>query len=331
LIASLFAPRVMRFAVPVLALALVGVVSYVALRSNGGGALRAAREGRSQNVSSRAEQTAPAAEAAGNANASREGFTDLNTSVATKEVPAAGAQPSQPKGHGGAEAVREDGEVAQPSAEAPPPPPPAPVTAGPVELSKSAPRPVTAEEGEVARADNKEKSENRDKPARASEPVDEVAANDSVQRRAQSRVNQVQAPDGGDARNSQRRAADSNASGGYGGATAGAAAPRESERAGSRSEAPGRTRAARQAEKKADEDETVRIGDTRAAAGHRFRRVGGAWVDVNYRPSMPSTGVRRGTDSFRALVADVPEVGRVAAAIGGEVVVVVAGRAYRIR
>ena len=75
----------------------------------------------------------------------------------------------------------------------------------------------------------------------------------------------------------------------------------------------------------------ARGGDTRTAAGHRFHREGNAWVDVNYKSSMPSTGVRRGTDAFRALVADVPEVGRVAEALGGEVIVVVGGRAYRIR
>jgi hypothetical protein len=46
---------------------------------------------------------------------------------------------------------------------------------------------------------------------------------------------------------------------------------------------------------------------------------------------MPSTGVRRGSEAFRALVADIPVIGRVAEQIGGEVVVVVSGRAYRIR
>ena len=46
---------------------------------------------------------------------------------------------------------------------------------------------------------------------------------------------------------------------------------------------------------------------------------------------MRSTGVRRGTEAFRALVADVPVVGRIAAQIPGEVVIVVGGRAYRIR
>ena len=89
--------------------------------------------------------------------------------------------------------------------------------------------------------------------------------------------------------------------------------------------------AAKEAERKADEDETARDGDTRSTAGHRFRREGSVWIDVNYKSSMPSTGVRRGTEAFRALVADVPVVGRVAADIGGEVVVVVGGHAYRIR
>src|SRR5215212_9799437 len=49
LLASLFAPRVMRFAVPVLALSLVGVVSYVALRSDKGSALQSAGNARPRN------------------------------------------------------------------------------------------------------------------------------------------------------------------------------------------------------------------------------------------------------------------------------------------
>jgi hypothetical protein len=41
--------------------------------------------------------------------------------------------------------------------------------------------------------------------------------------------------------------------------------------------------------------------------------------------------VRRGTDAYRALVADIPELGRIAEQLPGEIVVVVKGRAYRIR
>jgi hypothetical protein len=72
-------------------------------------------------------------------------------------------------------------------------------------------------------------------------------------------------------------------------------------------------------------------GETRVAAGHRFRRAGNAWVDVNYRPSMSMTGVRRGTEAFRALVADFPELGRIAEQLSGEVITVIRGGAYRIR
>lgn len=337
LLASLFAPRVMRFAVPLLALSLVGVVSYIALRSNRGGALEMAKDTPRQRGTLQSEPSAPAGSTASNANANTAGLVDQSANVAPREAPATGVRPSESRGHGGAEARPAEAEAGsvseQPSTAAQPPPPPAAVAAeGPAELSKSAPAPVTTEVDEVARNESKEKAETRDKSARASEPVDETVSNDAAVQRnraAQSRMNQVQMPDGGDARN-QRRA--DNAAGIYGGGNAGTAAPpKASERAGSRSEAAGRSRAARQAGKKADEDETARDDDTRTAAGHRFRREGGAWVDVNYKSSMSSTGVRRGTEAFRALVADVPEVGRVAEVISGEVIVVVRGRAYRIR
>jgi hypothetical protein len=335
-VASLFAPRMMRYAVPVLALSLVGVVSYVALRSDMGGALQAAREGRSPNAASQSESGTQA-----NSNTAADsnvGLVAPQNNNAPHEAPVAVVPPVQEKGHGGAEArpaaVEADNKDTQPPAESPaspPPPPAAAATEGPANLSKAAPKPVTStEEGEAARADNKEKSESRDKSARGSEPADDAASNDAAMQQrnvAQRSMNQM--PDGGTPRNSQKRAADNNASGGYIGG--GGAPAKESERAGARSETAGRARTAREPEKKADEDETNRGGETLNAAGHRFRREGSAWVDVNYKSSMPSTGVRRGTEPFRALVADVPEVGRVAQAIGGEVVVVVRGRAYRIR
>ena len=334
LVASLFAPRGLRYATPVLALSLVAVVSYVALRSNNRGALPTAREDRQQTGTAMKESPTTATDSAANANAS--GLVGQNSNAAPREEQGAGAPSVPVRGHGGADApqpaeadtARED---AQPSV-ASPPPPPAAAAEGPAELSKAAPKTATTEEGEAAKTDNKEKSENRDKSARASEPADEVASNDAVQqnRAARSRANQVQMPDGG-ASNQQKRGADNNASSGYGnvGGAGSVASPKESdrERAGSRSEASGRARAAKQTERKDDDEKD---SQTRTAAGHRFRREGSAWVDVNYKSSMSSTGVRRGTEGFRALVADVPEVGRVAEAIGGDVTVVVGGRAYRI-
>jgi hypothetical protein len=71
--------------------------------------------------------------------------------------------------------------------------------------------------------------------------------------------------------------------------------------------------------------------ETRDVAGRRFRRQNGVWVDTDFRDSLPSVGVRRGTEAYRALVAELPEVGRAAEALAGEVVVVARGRAYRVK
>ena len=346
LLASLFSPRAMRFAVPVLALSLVGVVSYVALRSNRG-ASEMTRGARPQQGTLENTASAPAASNTGAADPNAELISSQNVNAAPHDAPAPVGQPGETRGHGGADRPEEVAPVTkdeQPSeAAAPPPPPPASAaTEGPTDLSRAAPAPApkqaAIEEGEAARSDSRESAERKEKSARAPEPADDVALsnNDAVQRNraAQTRMNetQVQMPDGG-TRN-QKRGADNNASGGYNVGGSAAATPKESERdrAGARSAATGRA-ASRRAEKKADdyEDAPARGGDTRTAAGHRFRRKGNAWVDVNYKDSMPSTGVRRGTDAFRALVADVPEIGRIAEQLSGEVITVVRGRAYRIR
>jgi hypothetical protein len=339
-VASLFAPRVLRYAAPVLGLSLVAVVSYVALRSNNGASMRTARVEPQQANAALKETAAPSTATNSAANTNTAGLVVQDNDAAQREAQATGAPTVPARGHGGAEVQPAEavtaGEAEQPSAASPAPPPPAASAEGPAApvMSKAAPKPVSTEEGEVARIDNKEKSENRDKSARAPEPAEDAASNDAAVQRsraAQSRTNQVQMPDGGTG-NNQKRAADNNTSTGYGNAgNAGSAAPpkdSDRERAGSRSESVSRARAAREAGQKTDDE---RGAQTRTAAGHRFRREGSAWVDVNYKQSMRSTGVRRGTEAFRALVADVPEVGRVAEAIGGEVIVVVGGRAYSIR
>jgi septal ring factor EnvC (AmiA/AmiB activator) len=89
-------------------------------------------------------------------------------------------------------------------------------------------------------------------------------------------------------------------------------------------------------ENRAAEDSRRRDGDessdeTRTVAGRKFRRQGGAWIDTSYNAGQPFTTVRRNSEQFRALVADEPELRRIAGALGGEVTVVWKGRAYRIR
>jgi len=78
---------------------------------------------------------------------------------------------------------------------------------------------------------------------------------------------------------------------------------------------------------KAKDDEA----ETRTVSGRRFRRQGSTWIDTAFQSSSATTIVTRGSEQFRALVADEPGIRAIAAQLPGEVVVVWKGRAYRIR
>ncbi len=72
--------------------------------------------------------------------------------------------------------------------------------------------------------------------------------------------------------------------------------------------------------------------ETRVVAGRRFRRQSGAWVDTAYDSSQSTTtDVARGSEQYRALIADEPAIRTIAEQLSGQVTVVWKGRAYRIR
>lgn len=75
-----------------------------------------------------------------------------------------------------------------------------------------------------------------------------------------------------------------------------------------------------------EEDEA----ETRTMFGRRFHRVNNAWVDTAYKSSMSIRIVTRGTESYRALIADEPVIGSIANQLSGEVIVVWKSHAYRI-
>ena len=77
-------------------------------------------------------------------------------------------------------------------------------------------------------------------------------------------------------------------------------------------------------------EETESETETRAVAGRRFRRQGNVWVDTAYESSRPTINVARGSEQYRALVADEPSIRTIAEQLSGEVVVVWKGRAYWI-
>ena len=69
--------------------------------------------------------------------------------------------------------------------------------------------------------------------------------------------------------------------------------------------------------------------ETRTVAGHRFRRQGNVWIDTAYI-SQAIMSLRRGSEQYRSLVADEPEIKKIADQLDGEIIVVVKGRGYRI-
>lgn len=71
--------------------------------------------------------------------------------------------------------------------------------------------------------------------------------------------------------------------------------------------------------------------ETRTVMGRHFTREGDAWVDVAYDPSRATVRFSRGSEQFRALVADEPGIRTIADQLNGVVIVVWKGRAYRIQ
>ena len=81
-------------------------------------------------------------------------------------------------------------------------------------------------------------------------------------------------------------------------------------------------------EDKNKEDSSGRA-DSRTVSGKRFVRRNNLWVDSTYDSSKATTSVRRGSEQYRALVADEPGIRAFAEQLSGEVIVVWKGRAYR--
>lgn len=70
--------------------------------------------------------------------------------------------------------------------------------------------------------------------------------------------------------------------------------------------------------------------EVRTVSGHRFQKRGQVWVDSLYS-SQSIINVSRGSEQYRALVADEPGIRSIAEQLDGEFIVVWKGRAYRIR
>lgn len=71
--------------------------------------------------------------------------------------------------------------------------------------------------------------------------------------------------------------------------------------------------------------------ESRTVAGRRFNRYNGVWIDTKYQSSMSVVTVARGSEQYRALVADEPEIATIADQLKGEIFLVWKGRAYHLK
>ncbi|HEY0080126.1 MAG TPA: hypothetical protein VGB73_16065 [Pyrinomonadaceae bacterium] len=368
-LAALFAPRTLRYVAPVLALSLVGVVAFVAIRQQSSAPLMSRQNETTQSVPSTAMQPAqsqPESQTTTTTTTATTGTTDANTSTGTLTTsPETGEKTRAPeaRSEGTTTANRELIQPAAPpssaslssgvsattiaAADAAAPPAPAAPTAGPLEQraatevarkeatqnepAAASPRPAPSTY--VLTDDNSNKDEvTRNYPGAANTFNMNRSATgggkgtgggESEQSRAQARQAEelrVQTAED-DRRRDEDRAARSSRPLSARSAQQPAARRRSKQAESSSESEPDSKEAKREA-----------TNETRSVAGRQFRRQsGGAWIDTAYRSKQSVTNVSRGSEQFRALVADEPGIARISRELGGEVVVVWKGRAYRIR
>lgn len=80
-----------------------------------------------------------------------------------------------------------------------------------------------------------------------------------------------------------------------------------------------------------DEKAAGNAAESRRVSGRVFHRQGNTWIDSDYASGRATVNVSRGSEQYRALTADEPGIRAIAEQLGGEVIVIWKGTAYRIR
>lgn len=88
--------------------------------------------------------------------------------------------------------------------------------------------------------------------------------------------------------------------------------------------ATGRAQSEEENKKKQESNEP----ETRSAGGRKFERRGGVWVDSKFKTSMAAKTIARGSNDFQKLDSGLRAI---AQQLGGDIIVVWKGKAYRIR
>lgn len=301
-LASLFSPMVLRYAIPAVGLIVVAAIGFFSLRQDRGALM-----------TQQADAPAARSNESPGFNDSQSGIvgqlnsSDKNTAptVETYNAPRAKSSPA--------------GDIAAP-------PNVAPLVDLRAEVSKDA---------EAKKADDQQTAANAaPAPQPTAAPV--VATEEAnkakneppkeVSQRAVSDLAVKQPSTTSEFEKSKKIRRDQEVAGaGAGSRTEGSANAERSTR--ERAPSPSAGRVLRQADG-TDQSESV---ETRSVAGRRFRKQGNLWIDTGFNSGTNTVNVSRGSEQFRALVADEPEIKTIAEQLGGEIIVVWKGRAYRIR
>lgn len=312
---ALFSPPVLRYAIPALALfAVIAVVLVVATRKREEHSFVAMNEpskGQSANAGVEDQRNGSSTTTATTESTDNHGYAATANANADATKSGAASPLSQQK----------DANTSTPS----------PQLDGVTPTAKSAEAPVTEPQPSKAQQREAEDRQNTS-PFLSNTPTDvsknQAKEKDDAALADKSRQENKQQASGGspaagtvNGRAASRSEETADSSGEFGAATT--SGVRNKNETAKRAPAPAMR--ARRDSQGADED----ASETRNVAGRRFRRQNGVWIDTAYNSSRSPLRVKRGSEQYRALVADEPIIGTVSNELGN-VIVVVNGRAYHI-
>jgi len=292
MLAALFAPAVLRYAMPAIVLIVVGVAFFT---------VRLGKESL-VTVNSRQSEvstaTQPGSELAKEQSGRVDQFAESGKAAAPGATRAPTADKAGEKAPKTADAAKPDSSAASSENEKEPPKNEVAAVAQPTNAPEPAPPPAAA------------------KPATTSETKDSsrVASGIAELKPSAPRKREADKP-------SEKERDEASASGAPADAQA---AGKDDDRKKAKALNSARGAVARRDEERGEQSET------RAVGGRHFQRRSNIWVDAAYKPSLSITTVTRGSEQYRALIADEPGIDTIARQLSGEVILVWKGRAYRI-
>jgi hypothetical protein len=290
-LASLFSPLVIRYAVPAMAVIVVAAIAWIAVRRSPGPADIALNTERRQETPATSPERAPFIEPAKETNAAATADSQKNQENKQASV----SRHEAPDAATTASKATDEVKEAESQVKQAEPPPPAAAPAG-ATTGVAASQPAGQADKNEAAVQKKIDAD----LARAQATADQ-------ERRTYARAQKAGPSPSAKTPNQE-------------------AEPKTNESASVARRERGALAGEKQKDQARDDD-----AETRTVAGHRFKRRGSIWTDVLYDSNQSTVNVSRGSEQYRALVGDEPDLRRIAEELSGTIIVVWKNRAYRIR